>query len=227
MHMRAVRVLALLALFLLPVGAFAQAVHDVTITGTAVSPSGEKLPGVTISVTSSALVTGERHVVSDNQGRFVFLSLPPGTYNISGALEGFSGTALKSIVLNAGDNTDVKVTMRPAAYSEQVTVTAAAPIVDNKSATVATTFTSEMLEKLPTSRNAFYDLAMGAPGMASVGGNESWLSSPSAYGSAANENLFLVNGVNATNPRGAPWGTTVNVNYNTVEQVRIVSLGSK
>ena len=227
MNIRAVRFLALAALLLLPVSAFAQAVHDVTITGTVTGTGGEKLPGVTITATSPELVTGERRVVSDNEGRFVFLSLPPGTYKVTGNLEGFQPATVTNIVLYAGQKTDVKVAIRPSSYQESMTVTAAAPVVDTKSSTVSTTFTSELLEKLPTARNAFYDLAMGAPGMASVGGNESWLSSPSAYGSAANENLFLVNGVNATNPRGAPWGTLVNVNYNTVEEVRIISLGSK
>ena len=51
--------------------------------------------------------------------------------------------------------------------------------------------------------------------------------SPTAYGSATNENVFLVNGVNATNPEAGSFGTLVNVNYDTVEEVRIVALGSK
>ena len=219
--------LLIIALLLFAVSAWAQAVHDVTITGTVTATSGERLPGVTVTITSPALVTGERQTITDNEGRFVFLSLPPGSYKVSAELQGFGRYLQPGIVLHSGEKTDVKVSLKPASFKEEVTVTAAAPVVDTKSSTVATTFTAELLEKLPTARNAFYDLAMGAPGMASVGGNETWLSSPSAYGSAANENVFLVNGVNATNPRGAPWGTLVNVNYNTVEEVKIVSLGSK
>jgi hypothetical protein len=41
------------------------------------------------------------------------------------------------------------------------------------------------------------------------------------------ENVFLVNGVNTTNPRGASFGSLVKVNYNAVEEVRVVALGSK
>lgn len=212
---------------LFSVSGWSQSVHDVTITGTVTTATGERVPGVTVVITSPALVTGERQVISDQEGRFVFLSLPPGRYDLTADLQGFKKFSAPGVVLHSGEKTDVKVGLKPSAYQEQVTVTAAAPVVDTKSSTVSTTFTSEMLDKLPTGRNAFYDLAMGAPGMASVGGNESWLSSPSAYGSAANENVFLVNGVNATNPRGAPWGSLVQVNYNTVEEVKIVSLGSK
>ena len=224
-----VRYLALFAIasMIVPVVAFAQAVHDVTITGTVTAATGERLPGVTVTITSPSLVTAERQMMTNQEGRFVFLSLPPGRYDVKAELQGFNKNSQRGIDLHAGEKTDVRVVLKPSSYQEELTVTAAAPVVDTKSSTVSTTFTSEMLERLPTARNAFYDLAMGAPGMASVGGNESWLSSPSAYGSAANENIFLVNGVNATNPRGAPWGTLVNVNYNTVEEVRILSLGSK
>ena len=83
----------------------------------------------------------------------------------------------------------------------------------------------QLLESIPTSRESFYDLTLTAPGMANVGADGSWLPSPSAYGSAANENIFLVNGTNTTNPRGAPWGSLVKVNYDTVEEFRVLSLG--
>jgi hypothetical protein len=53
------------------------------------------------------------------------------------------------------------------------------------------------------------------------------LPSPTAYGSATNENVFLINGVNATNPEAGSFGTLVNVNYDAVEEVRVVGLGSK
>src|SRR5438105_15959532 len=105
MKIRAVRVLALSALLLLPVSVWAQAVHDVTITGTVTGPGGEKLPGVTVAVMSPELVTGERRVVTDSEGRFVFLSLPPGTYKVSGSLEGFKASTVTGIVLYAGQNT--------------------------------------------------------------------------------------------------------------------------
>ena len=51
--------------------------------------------------------------------------------------------------------------------------------------------------------------------------------SPTAYSSATNENVFLINGVDATNPRAGSFGSLVNVNYDAVEEVRIVALGSR
>src|SRR5206468_12708882 len=75
-----------------------------------------------------------------------------------------------------------------------------------------------------------YDLALTTPGMsegsgAATGSTE--FQSPTAYSSATNENVFLINGVDATNPRAGSFGSLVNVNYDTVEEVRVVALGSK
>ncbi len=206
---------------------WAQSVSDCTITGTVFLPTSERAPGVTVRISSPSLVSGERTAMSDADGRFVFLSIPPGTYSVNASLSGFKTYATHGVVLHAADKVDIKVNLQMGAYEEQVVVTGATPVVDTKTSTVSTTFTDQLLAKIPTARNAFYDLAVSAPGMAQVGADESWLSSPSAYGGAANENIFLVNGVNATNPRGAPWGSLVNVNYNTVEEVKILSLGSK
>jgi TonB dependent receptor len=108
-----------------------------------------------------------------------------------------------------------------------VNVSAEGAMVDTKTSTIDAKLGREMLDRLPTSRDAFYDLALTTPGMFDVGTSSSWLPSPTAYGGASNENVFLVNGVNTTNPRGASWGSLVKVNYDAVEEVRVVALGSK
>ncbi len=206
---------------------WAQSVSEGTITGTVTLPDGGAAPGVTVTITSPSLVSGERQVMSGEGGRFVFMSVPAGTYTLKAALEGFKTISAPGIVMRAGDKRDVSVKLQPGAYAEAITVTGAAPVVDTRNAQIDTTFSDELLEKVPTARNAFYDMALTAPGMSDVGKEGSWLPSPSAFGSAANENIFLVNGVNTTNPRGAPWGSLVSVNYNTVEEVKVLALGSK
>ncbi len=218
--------LCLILLLAFSIPCWAQSVMEATLTGT-VASGQERLPGVTVKITSPSLVSRERTVMTDTEGRFVFLSVPPGTYVLSAMLQGFRTYSTRGVVLHAGDKVELKVAMQIGAYEEAIVVTGVAPVVDTKSSTVSTTFSDDLLQKLPTARSAFYDLAITAPGMASVGADESWLTSPSAYGSAANENIFLVNGVNATNPRGAPWGSLVQVNYDTVEEVKVISVGAK
>src|SRR5207245_8889020 len=122
-----------MALVLFAVSGWAQAVHDVTITGTVTAASGERLPGVTVTLLSPALVTAERQVISDQEGRFVFHSLPPGSYKLTAPLQGSGKSTQQGIVLHSGENTDVKLALKPAALQAELTVTAAAPGVRAKS----------------------------------------------------------------------------------------------
>ena len=127
--------------------------------------------------------------------------------------------------MTAGSSLVVNLALPMGAIEETVTVTGAAPVVDVKTSSLDSKISREMLDKMPTSRDSFYDLSLSTPGMFDVGKNV--MGSPTAYGGSTQENIFLVNGVDTTNPRGAAWGSMINVNYNTVQEVRVISLGSK
>jgi outer membrane receptor protein involved in Fe transport len=204
----------------------AQSVLEGKLIGTVADDSGELLPGATVEITGESIM-GTRSVVTSARGSFNFLNVPPGTIRLTASLPGFKTYVQENIILGAGSTIEIKVVMEIGAVEEEVTVIAASPIVDAKTSTVDSRLEKDMLEKLPTSRDAFYDLALTTPGMFDVASSGSWLPSPTAYGGSSMENVFLVNGVNTTNPRGAAWGSLVTVNYNAVEEVRIVALGSK
>jgi outer membrane receptor protein involved in Fe transport len=205
----------------------AQSILDGKLTGTITEVSGDPLPGVAIEVTSPALISGKRATITSARGTYVFLNLPPGIYKLTASMPGFKTTIQETIGISAGSALGVDLKMEPGAIEEQITVTAAGPIVDTKSSAIDSKLDQQMISKLPTSRDAFYDLALTTPGMFDHGSNAGWLPSPTAYSGSSNENVFLVNGVNATNPRGSSFGSLVRVNYNAVEEVRVVALGSK
>lgn len=203
----------------------AQAIHEGKLTGTIAGEDDAVLPGATVEISSPALMAARAATTSAN-GTYVFINLPAGRYTVTASLAGFK-TVVQENVDIAPDTTitlDLKLPVGP--VSEKVTVTAEGPLVDTKTSTVDSRIDQQLLDKLPTNRDAFYDLALTAPGMFSSASSNS-LPSPTAYGSATNENVFLINGVNATNPEAGAFGTLVNVNYDAVEEVRIVGLGSK
>ena len=212
--------------FLGGTAAMAQSVLEGKVTGTVTDDKGELLPGVNVELTGPAIM-GKRATVTSARGTFVFLNVPPGRFTLSASLPGFKTSIQENILLGAGSTIDIKVALEVGAIEEQVTVLAASPIVDVKTSTVDSRLDNQMITKLPTSRDAFYDLSLTTPGMFDVGSNDGWLPSPTAYGGSSMENVFLVNGVNTTNPRGAAFGSLVKVNYNAVEEVRVVALGSK
>ena len=226
---RKIPILAVLgaAALLLAMPAAAQSISEGTITGTVYVSSGEVLPGVALTLKGPAVVTGQRTATSDAKGRFVFMSVPAGTYDLSAGLAGFKTVTETGVIVPRGSSVDVTFRMEIGSVEESITVTSVSPVIDTRSSTVSTTLGADLLAKVPTARNAFYDLSLTAPGMGTVGANESWLPSPTAYGSANSANITLVNGVNTTNPRGSSWGSLVTVNYNTVEEVKVLSLGTK
>ncbi|HVO12926.1 MAG TPA: TonB-dependent receptor [Vicinamibacteria bacterium] len=208
------------------VAARAQGIYEGRITGTVSSADGAVLPGATVEVSSPALMAGKRAATTSSRGTYVFLNLPAGKYKVTAAMTGFKTIVRENIEVSPDAAVTLDFTLPVGAITESVMVTAEGPIVDSKTSTIDSRIDKDLLAKLPTTRDAFYNLALTTPGMFDSASSNT-LPSPTAYGSATNENVFLINGVNATNPEAGAFGTLVNVNYDAVEEVRVVALGSK
>jgi hypothetical protein len=226
-------VVACCSLFYLAVcatAARAQAIHEGKLTGTVTQEDQAVIPGATVEISSPALLGGPRSATTSATGTYAFRNLPAGRYKVTASLAGFKTIVRENIDVSADATVTLDFTLPVGALSELVTVSSEAPLVDTKTSNVDTRFDSELLASLPTTRDAFYDLALTAPGMFEGSGAPSQTTefqSPTAYGSATNENVFLINGVDATSPRAGSFGALVNVNYDSVEEVRIVATGSK
>src|SRR5436190_2155664 len=61
-----------------------------SIIGTVTDESKSVLPGVNATVASPALPGGPVTGVTDQQGRYRFMALPPGTYTLTLAISGFA-----------------------------------------------------------------------------------------------------------------------------------------
>lgn len=180
--------LAIVAITALPV--FAQGVQTSILQGTARDTAGLILPGVTVTVTSPTL-QGPRTTVTDGNGVYVLRGLPPGQYEVSFELQGFS-RAEEDASVELGRTTTVDVSLRLATLSEQVTVVAESP------SALATTsggmnFTFEEVDALPVQRT-LNNIAELSPGL--VGDRNT----PNAgqlqvSGAFAYDNVFLIDGV--------------------------------
>ncbi len=201
-----------------------QSILEGKITGTVTDDKGEPLPGATVEATSPALM-GTRSVMSSAKGTFVFLSLPTGSYKLAASLTGFKTVVQEDIAVRAGSSVTVNLALPMGTIEETVLVTGTAPVVDVKTSTIDAKIDQAMLAKLPTSRDSFYDLSLSTPGMFDVGKNV--MGSPTAYGGSTMENIFLVNGLDTTDPSGSGYGSMINVNYDNVQEVRLIALGSK
>ncbi len=202
----------------------AQSVIEGKIVGTISDEQGEALPGVAVQIVGPRLM-GSKTTVTTAKGAFVFLAVPAGTYTLTATLPGFKTTKEENIVLPVGNTITVNLVLPAGKIEETVTVVGASPVIDVKTSTIDSKINQDMLAKLPTSRDSWYDLSLTTPGMFDTGA--AMQSSPTAYGESGQGNIFLVNGVDTTNPSGAGFGSMINVNYNTIQEVRVISLGSK
>lgn len=203
----------------------AQSISTGKIVGKIFLNSGELLPGVQVELSGSALLEGKRTTVSSENGSYFFLDVPLGKYRVTAAMEGFKTASYRDIAVSPGGVVTLNMILETGTINETIEVKGSVATVDVKTSTVDSKITQEMLAKMPTSRDTFYDLSLSTPGMFDTG--KEAMGSPTAYGGATTENIFLVNGVDTTDPSGSGYGSMINVNYNTVEEVRVISLGSK
>ncbi|HEY0591053.1 MAG TPA: carboxypeptidase-like regulatory domain-containing protein, partial [Thermoanaerobaculia bacterium] len=156
-----VKIFAVAAALLISVPA-AQADVYGSISGVVRDRDGAPLPGVTVSVTGPVLPRG-RDTVTEANGVFAVLNLPPGTYAVTASLAGM-GSVRSNAVVAVDKDTSITLTLNPS-VAESITVTAATPSVDMKSTEVNFNFDSKTIERLPLPRT-YQGLFQLAPGIA-------------------------------------------------------------
>ena len=100
------------------------------IAGVARDATGAVLPGVTVEVTSPAIIEKVRTAVTDPAGQYRVVDLRPGTYSVTFTLVGLSTVKREGIVLEANFTAPVNADMRVGGIAETVTVSGESPIVD-------------------------------------------------------------------------------------------------
>ena len=98
-----------------------------TIAGTITDAAGAALPGVTVTLSGP----DKRSTVTDAQGRFSFVGVLPGEYQLSAALAGFT-TVQHRFTLAAGGSEVRSIRMPFSSVTETVTVTGESPRVGGK-----------------------------------------------------------------------------------------------
>ena len=145
-----VRCIAVLAFVLMPVLASAQ---TSAITGTVKDASGGVLPGVTVEVSSPALIEKTRSTVTSGDGGYSILALRPGVYTVKFELPGFAIVMREGVELTSDFTATINADLKVGTLEETLTVTGESPIVDTSNITQRVVMTQEVRDALPTGRN--------------------------------------------------------------------------
>jgi outer membrane receptor protein involved in Fe transport len=168
------------------------------IHGAVTDPSG--LGVSSASVTATLVERGlTRNVLTNAQGDFLVPSLPVGSYRLTVEVRGFKQFRREGITLTANQNVQVAVVLDLGSLTEQVTVTADAPLVDSRSSVVGALVDGRRITELPINGRNVISLAAILPGATEISAPQSFTgdrSGPtiSISGSRTNQNLFLLDG---------------------------------
>ena len=135
--------------------AWAQAAAE--LAGRVTDESGAILPGVTVTATQTD-TRATRTVVTDDAGTWVMPNLPTGPYRLEVSLQGFRTYVQTGIVLQVDAKPTINASLGVGNVEETVSVEAAAPIVDVRSAGISAVVEQERIVELPLQGRQVTDL---------------------------------------------------------------------
>jgi len=172
------------------------------------------IPGVTLTLSGETLIGGEQEWVTDDSGQFLFTALPPGEYKLVVVRAGFRGVTIDGIQIDVNRTAQQKVVLEEGdETSEELVVEGGRKAVNTEDVSRGTVLTKEFLNKIPAGRS--YQAAVNlAPGVSGGGGN------PNMAGGASNENTYMLDGANITDPVTGTF--SANFNFDAIQQIEVL-----
>src|SRR5437867_4810007 len=155
--------LAVVLQFVLAASALAQT--QGSLRGYVKDEQGGALPGVTVTATSPALFQPST-TVTEADGAYRLINLPPGTYTVSAELTGFSTYRRPDILLRAGANFQVDIVMKIGALQESITVAGESPMLEVSKPSNVLNISGEFQREMPIqARRNWSDFLVITPGV--------------------------------------------------------------
>ena len=159
--------LVLVSVSLLPAShvATAQGVGDSgTIRGTVTDPAGASVPRAAI-VALDASKGIQSSAVTDSDGQYQFIGLPPANYEVTAKVPGFQTFVQKNVVVTVGGTAIVDFRLRVASEASTVEVSAQPPVVETERGSQADTLTENYISELPIDRRDYLTFTLLLPGV--------------------------------------------------------------
>jgi len=187
---------ATIAAFLICLPAFSQGTAG-RISGEVTDSNGGVVVGATVTVLDAQRGT-TRTLTTDSAGAYSAPNLIPSTYTVSAAIAGFKTAQQVNQLLEIGRDLRIDFVLQPGEQQQTVTVTTEAQLVETTNAELGGAVQSEIIENLPLNGRNFENLLQLRPGVTQFPGGAQF--GQSTNGMRALDNVYLVNGINATDP---------------------------
>lgn len=179
--------------------------------------SSAPLPGARISVSGKSLIGGPRRVLTDEDGSYQVVSLPPGSYDVELSYEG-AKPLRRRVVIRQGESFPLSIAWSIEELSEATKV-----IVEERKMTrpdttqTGTVLSADQQARIATSRR-YQDIVQQVAGV-SGGGN------PNIKGAMDSHNRYLVDGLDITDPVTNTF--SANINFDSVESIEVMTGGAE
>jgi hypothetical protein len=174
-----------------------------TLQGSVTDPKGSVVPNATITVRNEA-TTVERAAQSDSDGNYSIASLPAGTYTIEVQAPGFKRDIAQHFAIEVGRTIQRNFQLEVGDVSENITVTADAPVIETATTSVGTVINQRTVQEIPLNGRHFVDLGLLIPGSVTPPQN-GFLTAPlrgqgsfglNTAGGREDTVNFMINGIN-------------------------------
>ena len=143
----------------------AQISSEGAVRGVIRDAGGGVLPGVTVTAVS-ATVPGTHISVSESDGQYRLLNLPPGVFDVVAELAGFTKYTRQGVEVRAGLNLTLDIVLTLGSVAESVVVRGGSPLLETQKPIQAVNIAGDFLRELPLStRRDVTDVLEATPGV--------------------------------------------------------------
>lgn len=167
---------------------WAQSTSTGTVAGTVTDSSNAVVNGAAVTLTDSATKTS-RAATTNDAGRYTFVDVAPGTYDLTVTKQGFS-TSRTQTTVQVGSATTANLVLQVGGSNVVVEVSASGNDLQTMNATVGNTITSTALDALPSIGRDVSTFVELQPGVTPEG---------SVAGTVNDQTYFSLDGGNNTN----------------------------
>lgn len=192
--------------------------------GTVKDEQGAVLVGALVRLTSPALIGGPATATTNERGQYRFQVLPPSTYELDIELPEFASYREEDITIGAGATIERTAILKLAGVAASIVVEGSGSRVEARGSGFETRFRSDDLKTIPVRRYSMFDFVRAAPGVSPTSPTSGTDNSVSTFGSATNENLFLIDGTNFTCPCSG--GAIAEPGVDFIQEVQVQSVGA-
>ena len=180
------------------------------ITGRVTDSAGAVVAGATVTITNDATSVAQT-VRSSASGDYVFEAVNPGSYTLKAEASGFQQFISQGIQAHIQDRLTVDVKLSVGAVTQQVSVSAAAPLLQAEEASVGQTIEEQQINNMPLQSRDWTTLGLLAAGTSTTAGSNN--SEFNVMGVDWTQNDFRLNGIDDNLGGGSIGGASGNNVY--------------